>query len=97
MLELLNQGLMLLVRVYRRTLSPLLVFLFPGAGCRFDPTCSVYALEALRRHGPFRGTWLTLKRLARCHPWGGCGHDPVPGANHPARSEDAAPLVTLLH
>jgi len=78
MLELLNQGLMLLVRLYRRTLSPLLVFLFPGAGCRFDPTCSTYALEALRSHGPLRGSWLTIKRLARCHPWGGCGHDPVP-------------------
>jgi putative membrane protein insertion efficiency factor len=46
--------------------------------CRFDPSCSTYALEALERHGAARGSWLTLRRLARCHPWGGMGWDPVP-------------------
>jgi len=46
--------------------------------CRFAPSCSAYAIEALERHGAFRGGWLTLKRLLRCHPWGGSGFDPVP-------------------
>ena len=46
--------------------------------CRFDPSCSTYALEALELHGAARGTWLTVRRLARCHPWGGHGWDPVP-------------------
>jgi putative membrane protein insertion efficiency factor len=69
------------LRVYRATLSPLLAALTgPGGGCRFHPTCSAYALEAVQRHGAGRGSWLALKRVARCHPWGGCGHDPVPPA-----------------
>ncbi|WP_428332984.1 membrane protein insertion efficiency factor YidD [Novosphingobium sp.] len=46
--------------------------------CRYSPSCSAYAIEALERHGAFRGGWLTLKRLLRCQPWGGCGFDPVP-------------------
>ena len=49
-----------------------------GRNCRYDPTCSAYALEALRRHGGLKGGWLTLRRLARCHPWGGMGVDDVP-------------------
>lgn len=61
------------VLLYRAAISPLL-----PPSCRFTPTCSAYALEALRRHGALKGTWLTLKRLARCHPWGGSGYDPVP-------------------
>ncbi|MBM3912964.1 MAG: membrane protein insertion efficiency factor YidD [Sphingomonadales bacterium] len=65
--------LIALVRLYRSMLSP---YLPPS--CRYNPTCSAYALEALQRHGAWRGTWLTLRRLARCHPWGGHGHDPVP-------------------
>ena len=70
------------MRVYRWTLSPVLSGLFGGAaGCRFTPTCSAYALEALRTHGAARGVWLTTRRLCRCHPWGGCGHDPVPPTN----------------
>jgi putative membrane protein insertion efficiency factor len=64
-----------LVLVYRLFLSPLL-----GPRCRFAPSCSEYALEALQLHGPLKGVWLTARRLARCHPWGGHGYDPVPDA-----------------
>jgi putative membrane protein insertion efficiency factor len=65
--------LVLLVRLYQRLISPLL----PRA-CRFHPSCSVYAVEALERHGALRGTWLAVKRLARCHPFHPGGLDPVP-------------------
>src|SRR3954470_13622194 len=71
--------LICLVRLYRLTLSPAKTFLFgPLAQCRFTPSCSEYALEALRTHGAFAGSWLAVKRICRCHPWGECGHDPVP-------------------
>ncbi len=49
-----------------------------GANCRFTPTCSQYGIEAIKKHGPFKGGWLALKRIGRCHPWGAHGHDPVP-------------------
>ncbi|MDR0712838.1 MAG: membrane protein insertion efficiency factor YidD [Bacteroidales bacterium] len=62
-----------LVKFYRYCLSPLM-----PASCRFTPTCSQYALEALRKYGALKGGWLSLKRLLRCHPWGGHGYDPVP-------------------
>ena len=64
-----------LVRTYQLTLSPLL-----PAACRFEPSCSRYAMEAFARHGAMRGFVLTVKRLGRCHPWGGMGYDPVPPA-----------------
>lgn len=71
--------LIAIVRVYRWTLSPAQTFLFgPLAQCRFTPTCSEYALDALRSHGAVRGAWLSAKRIGRCHPWSECGHDPVP-------------------
>jgi putative membrane protein insertion efficiency factor len=62
-----------LIRLYQGVLSPYL-----GASCRFTPTCSQYGIDALRKHGALRGGWLTLRRIARCHPWGGHGYDPVP-------------------
>ena len=68
-----NRLLSLVIRSYRYGLSPLL-----GMHCRFHPSCSAYALEALERHGAVRGAWLALARLARCHPWNPGGHDPVP-------------------
>jgi putative membrane protein insertion efficiency factor len=68
-----------LVMVYRWFLSPLKIAIFgPGARCRFEPSCSAYAVEALRRHGFFYGVWLAGRRLSRCHPWGAWGPDPVP-------------------
>ena len=69
----LAQVVALPVRAYRLVLSP-----WVGQSCRFHPTCSAYALEALERHGALRGGWLTLRRIARCHPWGGSGIDNVP-------------------
>lgn len=74
-----RRGLLLLIHGYRWVLSPLKVALAgPGARCRFEPSCSEYALEAIRRHGALHGGRLALGRIARCHPWGGCGLDPVP-------------------
>jgi putative membrane protein insertion efficiency factor len=71
--------LTLAIRAYQLTLSPAQTFLFGAVGgCRHTPTCSVYAMEALREHGVIAGTLLAAKRICRCHPWGGCGHDPVP-------------------
>ena len=69
----------ILIRIYQWTISPVLAFFAgPGGGCRFQPTCSHYFLEAVETHGVLRGSWLGLRRLGRCHPWGGQGHDPVP-------------------
>ena len=61
------------IRLYQLTLSPLI-----GRQCRYLPTCSNYGLEAIRKYGPFKGGWLTLKRVLSCNPWGGSGYDPVP-------------------
>ncbi len=75
-----------LIRGYQLLISPVLHFLAgPAAGCRFTPTCSEYFLQAVETHGILRGGWLGLRRLARCNPWGGQGHDPVPGCpgHHP--------------
>ena len=65
--------LILPIRFYKYAISPHL-----PAACRYTPTCSQYAIEALRKHGPIKGIYLTIKRLSRCHPWGGSGYDPVP-------------------
>lgn len=72
----LGRALLLMIRGYQRGISP---FLPPA--CRFTPTCSAYAAEAIRRHGSARGSWLAARRLLRCHPWGGSGYDPVPETN----------------
>lgn len=68
-----GRGFLILIKAYQLLLSPML-----GASCRYTPTCSQYAVEAIRKYGPFKGGWLAVKRIARCHPWGGHGHDPVP-------------------
>ncbi len=74
-----NRALRFLIRVYQLTLSPLLALLdVAGGGCRFEPSCSRYCMQALSEHGTARGLWLGVKRLARCAPWGGMGPDPVP-------------------
>jgi len=65
--------LLAVVRAYRYALSPML-----GQHCRFHPSCSEYAAEAIERHGAARGVWLAMKRIARCHPWHAGGYDPVP-------------------
>jgi len=65
--------LILLVRAYRMGISP-----FLGNNCRFHPSCSEYAIEALRKHGGLKGSWLALRRVSRCHPWHPGGADPVP-------------------
>jgi len=70
--------LVLVVRAYQVVLSP-----FVGGACRFTPSCSRYAIEALTTHGARRGSLLALRRIARCHPFGGHGHDPVPPAKAP--------------
>ncbi len=64
-----------LIRLYQGGISPLV-----APSCRYWPTCSEYARQAIEAHGPAGGAWLGLKRIGRCHPWGGCGPDPVPGA-----------------
>jgi uncharacterized protein len=67
------------VRLYRWTVSPLLVFLFgPAGGCRFTPSCSQYAVDAIRSQGVLAGSGLAVRRICRCHPWGDGGHDPAP-------------------
>lgn len=66
--------LLTLIQSYRLLLSPML-----PPSCRYTPTCSAYGLKAVRRHGALYGGWLTLRRILRCHPWGGQGYDPVPG------------------
>lgn len=69
----------ILIRLYQVTLSPFLAFLGgPSSGCRFSPTCSEYFLQAVDEFGVCRGSWLGLKRLLRCQPWGGRGFDPIP-------------------
>jgi len=65
--------ILILIRAWQVGVSPWL-----GPACRYEPTCSVYAEQAVRKHGAARGSWLGLRRLLRCHPWGGSGYDPVP-------------------
>lgn len=73
MAKTISRILVFFVRIYQYTISPLL-----GANCRYTPTCSGYAVEALQVHGPIKGSYLSIKRILSCHPWGGHGYDPVP-------------------
>lgn len=76
-LQLLRKGiiaiLILPVKFYQWFISPII-----GQSCRYTPTCSAYTIEALKKHGPIKGLWLSIKRILSCNPWGGHGHDPVP-------------------
>jgi putative membrane protein insertion efficiency factor len=71
--KILSYILIFFVRIYQYSISPIL----PSA-CRYTPSCSVYTVGAIKKHGPFKGTWLGIKRIVSCNPWGGHGHDPVP-------------------
>jgi len=73
MKQVLTAILIFLVKIYKYTISPILPI-----ACRYTPTCSVYAVEALKKHGPFKGLILSVKRIMSCNPWGGHGYDPVP-------------------
>ena len=73
MLKILNFIFIIPIKLYQILLSPLL-----GQSCRYHPTCSQYTIEAIEKYGPIKGIWLGTKRISRCHPWGGSGHDPVP-------------------
>ncbi len=72
-LQILSWPFIILIKIYQWGISPLL-----GPKCRYTPTCSQYALIALKKYGLFKGSWLAVKRIIRCGPWGGHGHDPVP-------------------
>jgi hypothetical protein len=84
------------IRAYRWTISPAQIFLSgPTGGCRFTPTCSQYAIEAIHTHGAITGSGLAAKRICRCHPWGDCGHDPIPKAED--RRQKAEIGITAKH
>ena len=73
MFKFLSFLLVIPIKLYQILISPIL-----GPNCRYHPTCSQYSIEAINKHGPFKDTWLAIKRISSCHPWGGSGHDPVP-------------------
>ncbi len=73
LLPILSFPFIILIKLYQWIISPWL-----GSKCRYTPTCSHYGIEALKKYGPIKGLWLTIKRISRCHPWGGHGYDPVP-------------------
>ena len=72
-LDIVSRPFIGLIRLYQLIISPLL-----GPKCRFTPSCSEYGIQAFKKYGLIKGGWLTIKRIARCHPWGGHGYDPVP-------------------
>ena len=71
--KIITVSLLILIRAYQLIISPILV-----SNCRFTPTCSEYAMESLKSHGLIKGIFLTIKRISKCHPWGGHGYDPIP-------------------
>jgi uncharacterized protein len=73
LLRILTFPFIAIIKLYQIVLSPLL-----GPSCRFTPSCSQYSVEALRKYGLIKGMWLSIKRISKCHPWGGHGYDPVP-------------------
>ena len=73
MFKFLSFLLVIPIKLYQILISPIL-----GPNCCYHPTCSQYSIEAINKHGPFKGSWLAIKRISSCHPWGGSGHDPVP-------------------
>jgi putative membrane protein insertion efficiency factor len=73
MRKIISYIMILPIRFYQVAISPLL-----PPSCRYTPTCSVYSIEAIKKHGPLKGGWLAIKRIVSCNPWGGSGHDPVP-------------------
>lgn len=77
------------IQLYRLLISPIL-----GPRCRYAPSCSAYAVEAIETHGVTRGGWLAVRRIARCHPWGGSGYDPVPGTPPAPEADRSLDLVT---
>ena len=84
----------MLIRGYQWTISPVLQWITgPGGGCRFEPSCSQYFLEACEVHGVGRGSWLGVRRICRCHPWGGHGYDPVPSRGAEAVPENTRTLL----
>ncbi len=74
--KVLSKFLILFIRIYQYTISPLF-----GPNCRYQPSCSEYGVQAIKIHGPLKGTYLAIKRILSCHPWGGHGYDPVPKKN----------------
>jgi uncharacterized protein len=73
LLQILSAPFILVIRIYQLVISPWL-----GPKCRFTPSCSEYSIQAFRKYGPVKGFWLSMKRVSKCHPWGGSGYDPVP-------------------
>ncbi len=73
MIKIFNFILILPIKLYQILISP-----FLGPSCRFNPTCSQYSIEAIQKYGPIKGSWLSIIRISKCHPWGKSGHDPVP-------------------
>ncbi len=84
--KLISYLLLGLIRFYQGAISP-----FTPSTCRYTPTCSNYAVEAITKHGPFKGSILAIKRIASCHPWGGSGYDPVPDPEHHQHSQTDLP------